>query len=198
MPRPCAFLGMAPQGNRNSPSYVAYSDMVHLFGDAAKNQVARNPENAVSDATPHRPEVYGPHRAGEHPSMILLKMKRRQKDAGTISGRTVLRTSFVLLLKFDEGDVFGKRVFIRLFGGCFSRGASQKAAPSGVERRSLAKQQLQRMGGLTKGGKEIVASTETPQPLFDFAAQIGAMPPFGYFDPAGFSKKVKFFYAMRA
>ena len=44
-------------------------------------------------------------------------------------------------------------------------------------------------GSLTKGGKEGVAGTETPKPSFDPSVQIGAMPPLGYFDPAGFCKK---------
>merc|ERR1719215_2436247 len=44
-------------------------------------------------------------------------------------------------------------------------------------------------GSLTKGGKEGVAGTATPKPSFDPAVQLGAMPPLGYFDPAGFCKK---------
>merc|ERR1719215_1503549 len=44
-------------------------------------------------------------------------------------------------------------------------------------------------GSLTKGGKEGVAGTDAPKPDFDPAVQVGAMPPLGYFDPAGFSKK---------
>jgi len=44
-------------------------------------------------------------------------------------------------------------------------------------------------GSLTKGGKEGVAGTETPKASFDPAVQLGAMPPLGYFDPAGFCKK---------
>jgi len=39
------------QGNRTTPSYVAFTDSERLIGDAAKNQVARNPENTVFDAT---------------------------------------------------------------------------------------------------------------------------------------------------
>ena len=35
------------QGNRTTPSYVAFTDTERLIGDAAKNQVARNPENTV-------------------------------------------------------------------------------------------------------------------------------------------------------
>merc|ERR1711970_403501 len=39
------------QGNRTTPSYVAFTDSERLIGDAAKNQVARNPENTVFDAS---------------------------------------------------------------------------------------------------------------------------------------------------
>ncbi|KAJ8620773.1 hypothetical protein MRB53_029302 [Persea americana] len=35
------------QGNRTTPSYVAFTDSEHLIGDAAKNQVAMNPINTV-------------------------------------------------------------------------------------------------------------------------------------------------------
>eukprot|EP00391_Amoebophrya_sp_Ameob2_P010383 CAMPEP_0178988634 /NCGR_PEP_ID=MMETSP0795-20121207/3912_1 /TAXON_ID=88552 /ORGANISM="Amoebophrya sp., Strain Ameob2" /LENGTH=652 /DNA_ID=CAMNT_0020679915 /DNA_START=288 /DNA_END=2246 /DNA_ORIENTATION=- len=38
------------QGNRTTPSYVAFTDTERLIGDAAKNQCARNPENTVFDA----------------------------------------------------------------------------------------------------------------------------------------------------
>jgi len=38
------------QGNRTTPSYVAFTESERLTGDAAKNQVARNPENTVFDA----------------------------------------------------------------------------------------------------------------------------------------------------
>ena len=38
------------QGNRTTPSYVAFTDSERLIGDAAKNQVAMNPNNTVFDA----------------------------------------------------------------------------------------------------------------------------------------------------
>lgn len=38
------------QGNRTTPSYVAFTDTERLIGDAAKNQVAMNPANSVFDA----------------------------------------------------------------------------------------------------------------------------------------------------
>ncbi|KAA8912811.1 hypothetical protein TRICI_003354 [Trichomonascus ciferrii] len=38
------------QGNRVTPSFVAFSDKERLIGDAAKNQAALNPKNTVFDA----------------------------------------------------------------------------------------------------------------------------------------------------
>ncbi|XP_022135483.1 heat shock 70 kDa protein, partial [Momordica charantia] len=38
------------QGNRTTPSYVAFTETERLIGDAAKNQVAMNPQNTVFDA----------------------------------------------------------------------------------------------------------------------------------------------------
>uniref|UniRef100_A0A1A9W1P4 Heat shock 70 kDa protein cognate 2 n=1 Tax=Glossina brevipalpis TaxID=37001 RepID=A0A1A9W1P4_9MUSC len=38
------------QGNRTTPSYVAFTDTERLIGDAAKNQVAMNAQNTVFDA----------------------------------------------------------------------------------------------------------------------------------------------------
>jgi len=38
------------QGNRTTPSYVAFTDTERLIGDAAKNQVAINPTNTIFDA----------------------------------------------------------------------------------------------------------------------------------------------------
>ncbi|KAJ9578573.1 hypothetical protein L9F63_005206 [Diploptera punctata] len=37
------------QGNRTTPSYIAFTDTERLIGDAAKNQVAMNPENTIFD-----------------------------------------------------------------------------------------------------------------------------------------------------
>ncbi|ESO92771.1 hypothetical protein LOTGIDRAFT_190284 [Lottia gigantea] len=38
------------QGNRTTPSYVAFTDSERLIGDSAKNQVALNPSNTIFDA----------------------------------------------------------------------------------------------------------------------------------------------------
>ncbi|GLJ18648.1 hypothetical protein SUGI_0332530 [Cryptomeria japonica] len=39
------------QGNRTTPSYVVFIDTERPIGEAAKNQVAMNPNNTVSDAS---------------------------------------------------------------------------------------------------------------------------------------------------
>lgn len=38
------------QGNRTTPSYVAFTEKEHLIGDGAKYQVASNPQNTIFDA----------------------------------------------------------------------------------------------------------------------------------------------------
>lgn len=38
------------QGNRTTPSYVAFTDTERIIGDGAKNQAAQNPKNTVFDA----------------------------------------------------------------------------------------------------------------------------------------------------
>ena len=38
------------QGNRTTPSYIAFTETERLIGDAAKNQSAMNPRNTVYDA----------------------------------------------------------------------------------------------------------------------------------------------------
>ena len=38
------------QGNRTTPSWVAFTDTERLIGDAAKNQASANPENTIFDA----------------------------------------------------------------------------------------------------------------------------------------------------
>ena len=38
------------QGNRTTPSYVAFTQTERLIGDSAKNQVSANPKNTVFDA----------------------------------------------------------------------------------------------------------------------------------------------------
>ena len=47
------------QGNRTTPSWVAFTDTERLIGDAAKNQAAMNPEplqHHFRCQAPHRPQ----------------------------------------------------------------------------------------------------------------------------------------------
>merc|ERR1712110_334438 len=79
------------QGNRTTPSYVAFTDTESLIGDAAKNQVALNPSNTIFDAKlwpfevitdnskpkvkveyKYEEKVFSPE---EISSMVLTKMK---------------------------------------------------------------------------------------------------------------------------
>ena len=38
------------QGNRTTPSYVAFTDTERMIGDGAKNQSSMNPENTIFEA----------------------------------------------------------------------------------------------------------------------------------------------------
>ncbi|GJX59119.1 transducin beta-like protein 3 [Tanacetum coccineum] len=74
------------QGNRTTPSYVAFTDTEHLIGDAAKNQVSMNPINTVFDAKPDKPMIVVNYKAEEKEflaeeisSMVLIKMKAIQR-----------------------------------------------------------------------------------------------------------------------
>nr|CAI5819768.1 unnamed protein product [Callosobruchus analis] len=68
------------QGNRTTPSYVAFTDTERLIGDAAKSQVAMNPKNTVNDGGKPKIQVeykgeikkFAPE---EISSMVLTKMK---------------------------------------------------------------------------------------------------------------------------
>ncbi|KAK7889719.1 hypothetical protein WMY93_025279 [Mugilogobius chulae] len=107
------------QGNRTTPSYVAFTDTERLIGDAAKNQVALNPSNTVFDAKrligrrfdestvqadmKHWPfkvmkevaEAYLGHKVSNAvitvPAYFNDSQRQATKDAGVIAGLNVLR-----------------------------------------------------------------------------------------------------------
>ncbi|KAM4104494.1 hypothetical protein ACJW30_06G161900 [Castanea mollissima] len=93
------------QGNRTTPSYVAFTPMQHLIGDAATNQVTRNPTNFVfnakrwigrrfSDPLVQSDINLWPFKVIEGPSdkpMIVVNYKAQgHKDAGGIACLNVL------------------------------------------------------------------------------------------------------------
>ncbi|EMS50129.1 Heat shock cognate 70 kDa protein 1 [Triticum urartu] len=64
------------QGNRTTPSYVAFTDSERLIGDAAKNQVAMNPVNTSDMKLWPFKVIAGP---GDKP-MIVVQYKGEEKE----------------------------------------------------------------------------------------------------------------------
>jgi len=70
-------------GERTTPSYVAFTDTERLVGDAAKNQITRNPTNTVFDAKRLIGRNYGPSKLlkiqnqTDHKFKLLIKNKKR-------------------------------------------------------------------------------------------------------------------------
>ena len=96
------------QGNRTTPSYVAFTDTERLIGDAAKNQAAMNPSNTVfdtkrmigrdfSDPTVQRNMIHWPFtvKYGKKPK-IEVKFKRAKK---TFTPELI---SSIVLIKMKE------------------------------------------------------------------------------------------------
>ncbi|UJR16761.1 hypothetical protein I4U23_003661 [Adineta vaga] len=80
------------QGNRTTPSYVAFTNSTRLLGDAAKNQVKVNPDNAIfdvkrligrnfTDATVQADMKYWPFQVidGDGKPMIQVDYKNERK-----------------------------------------------------------------------------------------------------------------------
>ncbi|CBI36549.3 unnamed protein product, partial [Vitis vinifera] len=70
------------QGNRTTPSYVAFTDTERLIGDAAKNQVALNPNNTLWPVNNAVVTV---------PAYFNDSQRQATKDAGAIAGLNVMR-----------------------------------------------------------------------------------------------------------
>lgn len=63
------------QGNRTTPSYVAFTESERLIGDAAKNQVAVNPNNTIFGKYP-LPPLPPPHSPYSLPEQIKREERR--------------------------------------------------------------------------------------------------------------------------
>ncbi|CAI9116094.1 OLC1v1017160C1 [Oldenlandia corymbosa var. corymbosa] len=89
------------QGNRTTPSYVAFTDKEHLIGDAAFNQVALNPINTVFVVTV--------------PAYFDHSQRQATMNAGQIAGLNVLRiinepTAAAIAYGLDKSSsITGKR-----------------------------------------------------------------------------------------
>ncbi|KAH8719918.1 Endoplasmic reticulum chaperone BiP [Beauveria bassiana] len=90
------------QGNRITPSYVAFTDEERLVGDSAKNQAASNPFNTIFDDN----------------------QRQATKDAGIIAGLNVLRivnepTAAAIAYGLDKSDGERQIIVYDLGGGTF-------------------------------------------------------------------------------
>ncbi|CAO2635407.1 Heat shock cognate 71 kDa protein [Lemmus lemmus] len=96
------------QGNRTTPSYVAFTDTERLIGDAAKNQVAMNPTNTVFVNDAGRPKVQVEYKGEtksfypeEVSSMVLTKMK---EIAEAYLGKTVTNAVVTVPAYFNDSQ----------------------------------------------------------------------------------------------
>ena len=69
------------QGNRTTPSYVAFTENERLIGEAAKNQSASNPKNTVFDAKRLIGRAYGTH---HHTTPLYTAQSHTQRIALTL------------------------------------------------------------------------------------------------------------------
>ncbi|CAJ1030279.1 putative Hsp70 protein/MreB/Mbl protein [Leishmania shawi] len=98
------------QGNRTTPSYVAFTDSERLIGDAAKNQVAMNPHNTVFDAKRLIGRKYGDPVVQADMKHWPFKVKTKGDDKPVISVQycneekifTPEEISSMVLLKMKE------------------------------------------------------------------------------------------------
>ncbi|KAL8621253.1 Heat shock cognate 71 kDa protein [Nucella lapillus] len=87
------------QGNRTTPSYVAFTDTERLIGDAAKNQVAMNPENTIFDAK----RLIG-RRFDD--SAVQSDMKHWPFDVTSVGGKPKLKVTY----KGEEKQFFPEEI----------------------------------------------------------------------------------------
>ncbi len=64
------------QGNRTTPSYVAFNDVERLIGEAAKNQAGANPENTVYDVKRMMGRTFGEPAVVEAMGHVPFKVSR--------------------------------------------------------------------------------------------------------------------------
>merc|ERR1719361_1470340 len=62
------------QGNRITPSYVAFDGSDRLVGDAAKNQIASNPENTIFDVKRLIGRLYNDKEVQKDKKMLPFKI----------------------------------------------------------------------------------------------------------------------------
>ncbi|KAM3602121.1 uncharacterized protein V6R79_024712 [Siganus canaliculatus] len=102
------------QGNRTTPSYVAFTDSERLFGDAAKNQVSMNPTNTVFEKAEFEHQQ---HELEELCNPIITKLYQSAGDLPVLPQlgdpldqpsrkSDLLMTENTRILHFKEGAYF--------------------------------------------------------------------------------------------
>jgi len=95
------------QGNRTTPSYVAFTDTERLIGDAAKNQAALNPENTVFDAK----RLIG--RRFDDPT-VQSDMKHFPFEVVNDAGKPKIRASFKNELKTFSPEEISSMILVKM------------------------------------------------------------------------------------
>lgn len=79
------------QGNRTTPSYVAFTDTERLIGDAAKNQVAMNPSNTIFGKL-----IFIRYRLGSSGQTLLISLRMMfSLDCFTPPNRGIILCNFM-------------------------------------------------------------------------------------------------------
>ena len=87
------------QGNRTTPSYVAFSNDERIIGDGAKNQAAMNPSNTVYDAK----RLIGREFKDQIVQQEMKGFPFQVKDDG--SGKPVIDTSEIPSTDFKSSSI---------------------------------------------------------------------------------------------
>lgn len=95
------------QGNRTTPSYVAFTDTERLIGDAAKAQVATNPTNSVFDAK----RLIG--RRYDEPS-VQSDMKLWPFKLVNVNGKPKIQVEFKNSIKTFSPEEISSMVLIKM------------------------------------------------------------------------------------
>ncbi|KAI5136588.1 Heat Shock 70 Kda Protein 1-Like [Manis pentadactyla] len=116
------------QGNCTTPSYMAFTNTERLIGEAAKNQVAMNPQNTVFDAKRligrkfNDPVVQSDMKLWPFQIISEGGKPKATKDAGVIAGLNVLRiinepTAAAIAYGLDKAGQGERHVLIFDLGG---------------------------------------------------------------------------------
>ncbi|KAI7797833.1 putative protein similar to vertebrate heat shock cognate 70-kd protein hsp70 [Triplophysa rosa] len=110
------------QGNRTTPSYVPFTDTEGLIGDAAKNQVAMNPNNTIFDVKRLIGRKFDDPVVQSDMKLWPFKQWQATEDTRVIASLNVLRilnepTAAAIAYGLDKGSRGERNVLIFDLGG---------------------------------------------------------------------------------